>query len=167
MSGCSVPFDLLIDTIEPHMDVPINAHAGFQIHYWERDKQNQTEKVKVIFVPHTRVHLTNLTSYAPFLVTLTAFNTAGDGPPSDPRGARTLPSGEEYSLILFLPAFKSDVRLIRCSLCSPAPSQPSYLDFSELTGTSVNVSWGAPVTPNGQVEGYRVIYQPTAPLQGI
>lgn len=72
----------------------------FQIHYWERDKQNQTEKVKVIFVPHTSVHLPNLTSYTPYLVTLTAFNTAGDGPPSDPRGGRTLPSGEECSAIL-------------------------------------------------------------------
>lgn len=66
-----------------------------QIHYWERDKQNQSEKVKVIFVPDTRVHLTNLTSYTPYLVTLTAFNTAGDGPPSDPRGSRTLQSGRE------------------------------------------------------------------------
>lgn len=71
-----------------------------QIHYWERDKQNQSEKVKVIFVPDTRVHLTNLTSYTPYLVTLTAFNTAGDGPPSDPRGARTLQSGRELSIIL-------------------------------------------------------------------
>ena len=66
-----------------------------QIHYWERDKQNQTEKVKVIFVPDTHVHLTNLTSYTPYLITLTAFNTAGDGPPSDPRGARTLQSGRK------------------------------------------------------------------------
>lgn len=29
------------------------------------------------------------------------------------------------------------------------------------------MSWGAPLTPNGQVEGYRVIYQPTAPVQGM
>lgn len=121
----------------------------------------------MIFVPHTRVHLTNLTSYAYYLVTLTAFNTAGDGPPSDPRGVRTLPSGEERSVILFSSLFKSNVHLIMISLGPPAPSQPSYLDFSELTGTSVNVSWGTPATPNGQVEGYRVIYQPTAPLQGI
>ncbi|CAJ1053978.1 protein sidekick-1-like isoform X2 [Xyrichtys novacula] len=113
---------------------------GYKIHYWERDKQNQSEKVKVIFVPDTRVHLTNLTSYTPYLVTLTAFNTAGDGPPSDPRGARTMQS---------------------------APSQPSFLSFSEVTGVSVNVSWGAPLTPNGQLEGYRVQYQPTAPVQGV
>lgn len=70
-------------------------------------------------------------------------------------------------MTFFCPLFASDVHLSPSCLCPPAPSQPSYLDFSELTGTSVNVSWGAPVTPNGQVEGYRVIYQPTAPLQGL
>ncbi|KAA8595226.1 hypothetical protein FQN60_012361, partial [Etheostoma spectabile] len=124
----------------PPLETQNGLIQGYKIHYWERDKQNQSEKVKVIFVPDTRVHLTNLTSYTPYLVTLTAFNTAGDGPPSDPRGSRTLQS---------------------------APSQPSYLSFSEVTGGSVNVSWGAPLTPNGQLEGYRIIYQPTAPIQGV
>uniref|UniRef100_A0A4W6FWB0 Sidekick cell adhesion molecule 1 n=1 Tax=Lates calcarifer TaxID=8187 RepID=A0A4W6FWB0_LATCA len=124
----------------PPLETQNGLIQGYKIHYWERDKQNQSEKVKVIFVPDTRVHLTNLTSYTPYLVTLTAFNTAGDGPPSDPRGARTLQS---------------------------APSQPSYLSFSEVTGGSVNVSWGTPLTPNGQLEGYRVVYQPTAPVQGV
>ncbi|XP_054865945.1 protein sidekick-1 isoform X3 [Amphiprion ocellaris] len=124
----------------PPLETQNGLIQGYKIHYWERDQQNQTEKVKVIFVPDTRVHLTNLTSYTPYLVTLTAFNTAGDGPPSDPRGARTLQS---------------------------APGQPSFLSFSEVTGGSVNVSWGAPLTPNGQLEGYRVIYEPTAPVQGV
>lgn len=50
---------------------------------------------------------------------------------------------------------------------SAAPSQPSLLSFSEVTGGSVNVSWGAPLSPNGQVEGYRVIYEPTSPIQGV
>ncbi|XP_041641485.1 protein sidekick-1 [Cheilinus undulatus] len=124
----------------PPLETQNGLIQGYKIHYWERDKQNQSEKVKVIFVPDTRVHLTNLTSYTPYLVTLTAFNTAGDGPPSDPRGARTMQS---------------------------APSQPSFLSFSEVTAVTVNVSWGAPLTPNGQLEGYRVNYQPTAPVQGV
>ncbi|XP_060911472.1 protein sidekick-1-like isoform X1 [Labrus mixtus] len=124
----------------PPLETQNGLIQGYKIHYWEREKQNQSEKVKVIFVPDTRVHLTNLTSYTPYLVTLTAFNTAGDGPPSDPRGARTMQS---------------------------APNQPSFLSFSEVTGVSVNVSWGAPLTPNGQLEGYRVNYQPTAPVQGV
>ncbi|XP_041838887.1 protein sidekick-1-like isoform X2 [Melanotaenia boesemani] len=134
------PSSLEVTWDMPPLETQNGLIQGYKIHYWERDMQNQTEKVKVIFVPDTSVHLTNLSSYTPYLVTLTAFNTAGDGPPSDPRGARTLPS---------------------------APSQPSFLSFSEVTGGSVNISWGAPLTPNGQVEGYRVIYQPTAPVQGV
>uniref|UniRef100_A0A6Q2Y236 Sidekick cell adhesion molecule 1a n=1 Tax=Esox lucius TaxID=8010 RepID=A0A6Q2Y236_ESOLU len=105
-----------------------------------RDYQNQTEKVTVVFVPDTRVRLANLTCYTPYLVTLSAFNAAGDGPPSEPRSAKTLQA---------------------------APSQPSFLLFSEVTGWSVNVSWGAPSAPNGVVEGYRVVYQPTQPVQGV
>lgn len=72
---------------------------AFQVHYWERDRQNQTEKVQVIFVPNTRVHLVNLTSYTSYLVTLSAFNMAGDGPPSDPRGTRTLQAGGSSSAL--------------------------------------------------------------------
>uniref|UniRef100_A0A7N8XS43 Sidekick cell adhesion molecule 1 n=1 Tax=Mastacembelus armatus TaxID=205130 RepID=A0A7N8XS43_9TELE len=134
------PSTLEVTWDTPPVETQNGLIQGYKIHYWERDKQNQSEKVKVIFVPDTCVHLTNLSSYTPYLVTLTAFNTAGDGPPSDPRGARTMQS---------------------------APSQPSYLSFSEVTGGSVNVSWGAPLTPNGQLEGYRIIYQPTAPVQGV
>ncbi|XP_049577112.1 protein sidekick-1 isoform X1 [Syngnathus scovelli] len=124
----------------PPLETQNGLIQGYKVHYWQKNKQNQTEKVKVIFVPDTRMHLSNLSSYTHYLVTLTAFNTAGDGPPSDPRGAQTMQS---------------------------APSQPSYLSFSEVTGGSVNVSWGAPLTPNGLLEGYQVIYQPTAPVQGV
>lgn len=123
---------------------PLETHngliQGYKIHYWERDQQNRTEKVQVVFVPDTQVQLTNLSSYTAYMLTLTAFNTAGDGPPSDPRGARTHQS---------------------------APTEPSSLTFSEVTGTSANVSWGAPLSPNGQIEGYRVSYQPTAAVQGL
>uniref|UniRef100_A0A3Q2YF35 Sidekick cell adhesion molecule 1 n=1 Tax=Hippocampus comes TaxID=109280 RepID=A0A3Q2YF35_HIPCM len=134
------PSSLEVSWDTPPLETQNGLIQGYKVHYWQKNKQNQTEKVKVIFVPDTRMHLSNLSSYTPYLVTLTAFNTAGDGPPSDPRGAQTLQS---------------------------APSQPSYLSFSEVTGGSVNVSWGAPLAPNGLLEGYRVIYQPTAPVQGV
>lgn len=148
---------------------------AFQVHYWERDRQNQTEKVQVIFVPNTRVHLVNLTSYTSYLVTLSAFNMAGDGPPSDPRGTRTLQAGGSSSALYcsWLCATSSPfppnlfVNPPSPPTCRPAPSQPSFLSFSEVTGGSVNVSWGAPLSPNGQLEGYRVIYQHTAPVQGL
>ncbi|KAI2658294.1 Protein sidekick-2 [Labeo rohita] len=44
------------------------------------------------------------------------------------------------------------------------PSAPSFIHFSELTTTSVNVSWGEPVFPNGIIEGYRLIYEPCMPV---
>ena len=65
-----------------------------QIHYWEKDKQNETEKVKVLFVPDTSVRLKNLTAYTSYQVKLSAFNAAGDGPMSVPRKGRTLQAGE-------------------------------------------------------------------------
>lgn len=52
------------------------------------------------------------------------------------------------------------------SRCLLAPSAPSFITFSEITSTTLNVSWGFPVSPNGVVEGYRVVYEPTAPIQG-
>ncbi|XP_061535889.1 protein sidekick-1 isoform X1 [Phycodurus eques] len=134
------PSSLEVSWDTPPLETQNGLIQGYKVHYWQKDKQNQTEKVKVIFVPDTSMHLSNLSSYTPYLLTLTAFNTAGDGPPSDPRGAHTLQS---------------------------APSQPSHLSFSEVTGWSANVSWGAPSTPNGLLEGYQVIYRPTAPVQGV
>jgi len=47
-----------------------------------------------------------------------------------------------------------------------APSAPSFISFSEVTSSTLNVSWGFPLSPNGLVEGYRVVYEPTAPIQG-
>lgn len=65
-----------------------------QIHYWEMDNQNETEKVKILFLPETSVRLKNLTSYTYYMVKLSAFNAAGDGPLSEPRRGRTLQSGQ-------------------------------------------------------------------------
>ena len=47
-----------------------------------------------------------------------------------------------------------------------APSAPSFIHFSELTTTSVNVSWGEPKQPNGIIEGYRLVYEPCTPVDG-
>lgn len=53
------------------------------------------------------------------------------------------------------------------STSSPkAPSAPSFIHFSELTTTSVNVSWGEPKQANGIIEGYRLVYEPCTPVDG-
>lgn len=50
--------------------------------------------------------------------------------------------------------------------CPPAPGTPSFLAFSEVTSTTLNVSWGEPTAANGVLQGYRVVYEPLAPVQG-
>ncbi|XP_029432778.1 protein sidekick-1 isoform X2 [Rhinatrema bivittatum] len=118
-----------------------NGHIqGYKIYYWETDNQNETEKTKVLFLPETMVRLKNLTSYAKYSFSVSAFNAAGDGPRSDRRQGRTHQA---------------------------APGSPSFLAFSEITTTTLNVSWGEPATANGILQGYRVIYEPLTPVQGV
>ncbi|XP_025778949.1 protein sidekick-1 [Puma concolor] len=113
---------------------------GYKVYYWEADSQNETEKMKVLFLPETVLKLKNLTGHTPYRVSISAFNAAGDGPRSDPRQGRTHQA---------------------------APGTPSFLAFSEITSTTLNVSWGEPVAANGILQGYRVVYEPLAPVQGV
>ncbi|XP_040186925.1 protein sidekick-2 isoform X1 [Rana temporaria] len=113
---------------------------GYKIYFWEAARKNETEKVRTLFLPESGVKLKNLTGYTTYLISVAAFNTAGDGP-------RSLP--------------------IRAQTQQAAPSAPASIRFSELTTTSVNVSWDAPVYPNGILEGYRLVYEPCTPVDGI
>lgn len=56
--------------------------------------------------------------------------------------------------------------LILATLLLAAPSAPGSIRFSELTTTSVNVSWEPPPLPNGILEGYRLVYEPCMPVDG-
>lgn len=58
------------------------------------------------------------------------------------------------------------VKVIAVFSILPAPGAPSFLAFSEITSTTLNVSWGEPVAANGVLQGYRVVYEPLAPVQG-
>ncbi|XP_055266376.1 protein sidekick-1 isoform X2 [Moschus berezovskii] len=113
---------------------------GYKIYYWEADSQNDTEKMRVLFLPETTAKLKNLTSHTTYLVSISAFNAAGDGPRSEPQPGCTHQA---------------------------APGTPSFLTFSEITSTTLNVSWGEPIAANGILQGYRVVYEPLAPVQGV
>ncbi|XP_006889806.1 PREDICTED: protein sidekick-1-like [Elephantulus edwardii] len=113
---------------------------GYKIYYWEVGSRNETEKMKVLFLPESSVKVKNLTSHTKYLVSISAFNAAGDGPTSEPRQGRTHQA---------------------------APSAPSFLAFSEITSTTLNVSWGEPAAANGVLQGYRVVYEPLVPVQGV
>uniref|UniRef100_A0A671RAK0 Protein sidekick-2-like n=1 Tax=Sinocyclocheilus anshuiensis TaxID=1608454 RepID=A0A671RAK0_9TELE len=113
---------------------------GYKIYYWEFQLQNETERLRTLFLPELSVKLKNLTGYTNYMISVAAFNAAGDGPRSLPTRGRTQQA---------------------------APSAPSFIHFSELTTTSVNMSWGEPKQPNGIVEGYRVVYEPCTPVDGV
>ncbi|MGH0121573.1 UNVERIFIED_CONTAM: hypothetical protein FKN15_040700 [Acipenser sinensis] len=113
---------------------------GYKIFYWEFQRQNETERLRTLFLPEGGVKLKNLTGYTTYMISVGAFNAAGDGPRSPTTRGRTQQA---------------------------APSASSFIHFGELTTTSVNVSWGEPVYPNGIIEGYRLIYEPCTPVDGV
>nr|XP_038021348.1 protein sidekick-2 isoform X2 [Anas platyrhynchos] len=113
---------------------------GYKIHFWEAQRHNESARVKTLFLPETGVKLKNLTGYTSYWVSIAAFNAAGDGPRSPPVKGQTQQA---------------------------APSAPGSIRFSELTTTSVNVSWEPPPLPNGVLEGYRLVYEPCMPVDGV
>nr|XP_045038349.2 protein sidekick-2 isoform X2 [Desmodus rotundus] len=113
---------------------------GYKIYFWEAERRNLTERVKTLFLAENGVKLKNLTGYTTYMVSVAAFNAAGEGPRSTPTRGQTQQA---------------------------APSAPSSVKFSELTTTSVNVSWEAPQFPNGVLEGYRLVYEPCTPVDGV
>ncbi|XP_009644466.1 protein sidekick-2, partial [Egretta garzetta] len=113
---------------------------GYKIHFWEVQRQNESARVKTLFLPEKGVKLKNLTGYTSYWVSVAAFNAAGDGPRSTPVKGRTQQA---------------------------APSAPGSIRFSELTTTSVNVSWEPPPLPNGILDGTRRVYEPCMPVDGV
>lgn len=69
-----------------------------QVYYWEADSRNETEKMKVLFLPEPVVKIKDLTSHTKYLVSISAFNAAGDGPKSDPCQGRTHQAGRSSRL---------------------------------------------------------------------
>lgn len=51
--------------------------------------------MKTLFLAENGVKLKNLTGYTTYVVSVVAFNAAGDGPPSAPTSGRTQPAGGE------------------------------------------------------------------------
>ncbi|XP_030611677.1 protein sidekick-2 [Archocentrus centrarchus] len=124
----------------PPVDTQNGDIQGYKIYFWEFQRKNETERMRTLFMPEGGVKLKNLTGYTTYMISVAPFNAAGDGPRSPPTRGRTQQA---------------------------APSAPSFIHFSELTTTSVNVSWGEPTFPNGIIEGYRLVYEPSTPVDGV
>ncbi|KAM6951679.1 protein sidekick-2 [Aplochiton taeniatus] len=124
----------------PPLDTQNGDIQGYKVYFWEFQRKNETERLRTLFLPEGGVKLKNLTGYTTYMISVAPFNAAGDGPRSPPTRGRTQQA---------------------------APSAPSFIHFSELTTTSVNVSWGEPTYPNGVLEAYRLVYEPCTPVDGV
>lgn len=69
-----------------------------QIYFWEFQLQNETERLRTLFLPELGVKLKNLTGYTTYMISVAAFNAAGDGPRSLPTRGRTQQAGESNQL---------------------------------------------------------------------
>ncbi|XP_058262226.1 protein sidekick-2 isoform X1 [Hemibagrus wyckioides] len=124
----------------PPLDRQNGDIQGYKVYFWEYERKNETEKLKTLFLPDGGVKLKNLTGFTTYMISVAPFNAAGDGPRSPAIRGRTQQA---------------------------APSAPSFIHFSELTTTSVNVSWAEPAFPNGIIDGYRLVYEPCTPIDGV
>ncbi|XP_057392194.1 protein sidekick-2 isoform X4 [Balaenoptera acutorostrata] len=66
---------------------------GYKIYFWEAQRRNLTERVKTLFLAENSVKLKNLTGYTAYMVSVAAFNAAGDGPRSTPARGQTQQAG--------------------------------------------------------------------------
>lgn len=65
-----------------------------QVYFWEYQLRNETERLRTLFLPELGVKLKNLTGYTTYMISVAAFNAAGDGPRSLPTRGRTQQAGE-------------------------------------------------------------------------
>lgn len=71
-----------------------------QIYFWEFQLQNETERLRTLFLPELGVKLKNLTGYTTYMISVAAFNAAGDGPRSLPTRGRTQQAGANVDKII-------------------------------------------------------------------
>ncbi|XP_046680839.1 protein sidekick isoform X3 [Homalodisca vitripennis] len=90
------------------------------------------EELEVVPASYTSYSLVFLDKFTQYRIQILAFNPAGDGPRSTPVSVKTLQG---------------------------LPGPPSDLRFSEITMTSLLVSWDPPKKRNGELIGYIVTYE--------
>ncbi|XP_029040612.1 protein sidekick isoform X4 [Osmia bicornis bicornis] len=110
---------------------------GYKIFYLVTDspqdlENKQEEEIEVVPASYLTHSLVFLDKYTEYRIQVLAFNPAGDGPRTPPITVRT----------------KEDI-----------PGPPYNLQFTEITMTSLRVSWEAPKLRNGQIVGYIVTYE--------
>lgn len=126
------PFFVFFFTSVDRLCCPVMpALLPLQIYFWEFQRKNVTERLRTLFMPEAGVKLKNLTGYTNYMISVAAFNAAGDGPRSSPTRGRTQQAGKS----------KQTVKIWGCrsewliKLCVFSTSQrPFFVCFLPLMG---------------------------------
>ncbi|XP_064179466.1 protein sidekick-2 [Anguilla rostrata] len=79
----------------PPLETQNGDIQGYKVYFWEFQRQNETERLRTLFLPEGGVKLKNLTGYTTYMISVAPFNAAGDGPRSPPTRGRTQQAGED------------------------------------------------------------------------
>ncbi|BES97569.1 Immunoglobulin V-set domain [Nesidiocoris tenuis] len=133
------PTEIRVSWTPPQSNMQNGDLLGYKIFYLmiespqelgpEEKIEEETEVVPASYTSHSLVFLDKYTLYK---IQILAFNPAGDGPRSVPVTVRTMQG---------------------------LPGPPRNIRFSEITMTSLIVSWDPPKKRNGELIGYIVTYE--------
>ncbi|KAG1663046.1 Protein sidekick [Nymphon striatum] len=107
---------------------------GYKVFYLKDGDMESAEQMDLVPASPTQYLLIDLEMFTKYRIHILAFNPAGDGPRSKSAYATTREG---------------------------IPGRPGPLKFSDITMTSLNVSWSKPEKPNGRIRGYLVTYKTT------
>uniref|UniRef100_A0A671KSZ1 Sidekick cell adhesion molecule 2b n=1 Tax=Sinocyclocheilus anshuiensis TaxID=1608454 RepID=A0A671KSZ1_9TELE len=133
-SATATQFDVTWDP--PPLETQNGDIQGYKIFFWEYKRKNETEKLRTLFLPEGGVKLKNLTGYTTYMISVAAFNAAGDGPRSPPTRGRTQQAGEETLDSSVLTCLSS----VACVDCLHSPSPPGVSKI-----VTVDVKGNAPL----------------------
>ena len=128
------PTEVRISWLPPSADQQNGDLLGYKIFYRPKDFPQLEEDIEVVSALHNSHSLIFLDMYTNYTINILAFNPAGEGPRSENVNVRTLQG---------------------------VPGPPANLTFSEITMTTLKVSWMVPDKPNGEILGYEVSYNTT------
>merc|ERR1719397_1266873 len=124
------PTEIRISWLPPQADQQNGDLLGYKIFYQAAGAAGR--EIEVVSASHSSHSLIFLDMYQNYTVSMLAFNPAGEGPESNATSVRTLQG---------------------------VPGPPSNLTFSEITMSSLKISWNRPLSPNGEILGYIVEYE--------
>lgn len=130
------PTEIRVSWQPPLADKQNGDVQGYKIFYLANGQSEDSEQADVVPSHQRSLALLYLDMFTNYTVHVLAFNTAGDGPRSDPVTARTL---------------------------TGIPGAPGNITFSDITMTSIKISWLPPQRPNGVISGYLVMYETAVP----